>query len=54
MRLDYVDGINFEIFVMDHCEGAKTTEDLEELAEDLHERIELAIQDYAMDEGIDY
>ena len=36
---------------MDLCDGVnpKSCKDLEELSEDLHERIEGAIQDYIMD-----
>ena len=45
----------FEIYIMDLCEsqGCKVAEDYEKLAEQLHEAIELAIQDACLDEGID-
>ena len=50
-KLTYKDGLNFDIYVMDLCEGInpKSCNDLEELSEDLHERIETAIQDYILD-----
>lgn len=48
-------GLNFEIYVMDLCddEGCKTARDYERVSEELHERIENAIQDMCMDNGIE-
>lgn len=50
-RLSYKDGLNFDIYIMDLCDLAKpkSCKDLEELAEDLHERVEMAIEDYIND-----
>ena len=49
--LSYEDGLNFDIYVMDLAESInpQNESDLEELAEDLHERIEMAIQDFIYD-----
>ena len=51
MRLSFNDGLSFEIYVSDLCESIKpqTCEDLEELARDLHERVEIAIWDFVND-----
>lgn len=51
-RLNYKDGLSFDIYIMDLCEiqKPKTCKDLEELSGDLHERIECAIQDYIDDD----
>lgn len=51
-KLSYNDGLNFDIYVMDLCEGInpRSCSDLEELSQDLHERIEMAIQDYIYDD----
>lgn len=47
--------LSFEIYIMDLCEheGCKTAKDYENLAQELHEAIENAIQDVCLDEGID-
>ena len=49
-KLTYRDGLNFDIYVMDLCESIKpkSCSDLEKLSEDLHERVEMAIQDYIL------
>ena len=53
-RLDYKDGLNFDIYILDLCEKVKpkSCKDLEDLSEDLHERIETAIQDYIYDDEV--
>ena len=43
----------FELYVMDLAEKCKTAEDYEELAQQLHESVETAIQDMCMDNGIE-
>lgn len=47
--------IKFELVVMDFAEGheVKTKKDLEWLSNTLHEHLEIAMQDYAMDEEIE-
>lgn len=47
--------LEFEIYIIDLCEreGCKTVEDYEDLSQQLHESIEVAIQDACLDEGID-
>ena len=56
-KLNYteMDGISFELYVMDLCEKAKptTAEDLSILSGDLHQRIEVAIEDYIRDESLE-
>ena len=44
-------GLEFDIYVMELCEiiSPKSCKDLECLSEDLHERVEMAIQDYIYD-----
>lgn len=51
MKLSWKDGLSFEIFVSELCESVKpkTCKDLEKLSEDLHDRIEVAIEDYISD-----
>ena len=46
---------DFEIYIMDLAEAhdIKTKEELEFFADRLHEHLETAIQDYAMDEDIE-
>lgn len=50
-KISFSDGLNFEILVMNLCEAAKPKScvDLEDISEDLHQRIEIAIQDYIYD-----
>lgn len=49
--LTFEDGNNFAIYIMDLCEAVKpeTGADLQRLAEELHERIEMAIEDFIND-----
>lgn len=51
-KLSYKDGLNFDIYIYDICEMIKpeSCEDLEDLAQDLHERIESCILDYIYDD----
>ena len=44
-------GIEFDIYVMDLCESINPLResDLEDLSQELHEKIETAIQDYIYD-----
>ena len=50
-RLNYKDGLNFEIYVMDLCEiiNPQKASDFNDFSEDLHERVEMTIQDYIYD-----
>lgn len=50
-RLNYRDGLNFDIYVMDLCEiiNPQKASDFNGFSEDLHERVEMAIQDYIYD-----
>ena len=50
-RLSWKDGLSFEICVSDLCESIKpeSCKDLEKLSEDLHQRIEVAIEDFIND-----
>ena len=54
MRLDYKNGLSFEIYIMDLIEAYKSdltsASDLNDFSEDLHQRIEVAIQDYIYDD----
>ena len=54
MRLDYKNGLSFEIYIMDLIEAYKSdltsASDLNDFSEDLHQRIEMAIQDYIFDD----
>ena len=54
MRMNYKDGLNFEIYIMDLIEACKSdltsASDLNDFSEDLHQRIEMAIQDYIFDD----
>lgn len=45
--------IQFEIYIMDIAERCKTKKDFERLAEQLHDSVEIAIQDSCHDLGID-
>lgn len=47
------DMLSFEIYVMDLAKECKTKKDYERLAEELHESIEVAIQDVYNENGID-
>ena len=49
----YSEWLNFEIFVMDIAEREKidNAKDLQELADELHTHIEVALQDHANDFG---
>lgn len=44
--------LDFDIYIMDLCEviKPKSCKDLEDLSEELHERVEMAIQDYICDD----
>ena len=48
MTLSFDAGNNFEIYVMTLCEEnePKTEKDLEELAEELHQHVEIAVVDF--------
>ena len=50
-RLNYKDGLNFDIYVMDLCEiiNPQKASDFNDFSVDLHERVEMAIQDYIYD-----
>lgn len=50
-RLNYKNGLNFDIYIMDLCEAAEphSASDLSELSVDLHERVENAILDFLYD-----
>ena len=54
MRMNYKDGLSFEICIMDLIEAYKSdlisASDLNDFSEDLHQRIEMAIQDYIFDD----
>lgn len=54
-RLSYTEGLNFDIYIMDLCHQIKPTKanDLQDLSDDLHQRIEWAIEDYISDEGLE-
>lgn len=54
-KLTYNEGLSFDIYIMDLCEKAKPTkaDDLEDLSEDLHQRIEMAIDDYISDNQLE-
>lgn len=45
--------MEFELYVTDLAENCKTADDYRELAEELHEAVESAIQDLCMDNGIE-
>ena len=51
--MTYTEWLNFEIMVMDIAEREKINNatDLEEFADELHTHIEVALQDYADDNG---
>lgn len=53
-KLSFADGLNFDIYIMDLCEELKPqkAEDLNEFSEDLHQRIEMAIEDFITDTGL--
>lgn len=46
------DWLSFEIYIMDLCEAEnpKSCEDLEDFADEIHQRVENAIQDYIRDD----
>ena len=48
------DRIHFECMIMDYAEGIKDAEEIGNLAKELHECIDNALNDYAMDHDIDY
>lgn len=52
MRLDYRNGLSFDIYIMDLIEAQKpkSVKDLIDFSEDLHQRVEMAIQDYIYDD----
>ena len=52
MRLDYRNGLSFDIYIMDLIEAQKpkSAKDLIDFSEDLHQRVEMAIQDYIFDD----
>ena len=49
--MGYKDGLSFDIYVYALCENLRpeSCKDLEKLAQDLHERIEMAIEDFIND-----
>lgn len=49
--MNYRYGLEFELYVMSLCEmiNPQKASDLNSLSEDLHERVEMAIQDYICD-----
>lgn len=49
--MTYNEGIEFELYVMDLCDRQKPTscKDLEFLSDELHQHIEIAIEDYIED-----
>ena len=53
-KLNFADGLNFDIYIIDLCEVIKpqTAEDLNEFSDDLHIRIEMAIEDFISDTGL--
>lgn len=55
MKIGKTTWIEFELVCMDLMEAleVKTRDDLEWLSCTLHEHLEIAAQDYAMDEGIE-
>lgn len=52
MRLDYRNELSFDIYIMNLIEAQKpkSAKDLIDFSEDLHQRIEMAIQDYIYDD----
>lgn len=54
-KIDYITLIDFECMIMDLAEKleAKNKDDLEYLSATLHEHLEIAMEDYAMDEEIE-
>ena len=54
-KIDYITLIDFECVIMDLAENleVKNKDDLEYLSATLHEHLETAIEDYAMDEEIE-
>lgn len=51
--MTYTEWLNFEVMVMDIAEREKinNAKDLEEFADELHTHIEVALRDYADDNG---
>lgn len=54
-KLNYTHGLSFELYVMDLCEEIKPTraEDLSIISDELHQHIEIAIEDYISSEGLE-
>lgn len=50
--MTYQEGLRLEIYVMDLCEKLKpkSCTDLENLADEIHQHVEIAIQDYVYDD----
>lgn len=52
MRLTWEEGLNFDIYIMDLIESKqpKNASELIDFSEELHQRVEMAIQDYIYDD----
>ena len=52
MRLTGEEGLNFDIYIMDLIESKQPTNasELIDFSEELHQRVEMAIQDYIYDD----
>jgi len=50
--MTYKDGLSLEIYIMDLCEALKpkSCADLENFADEVHQHVEIAIQDYIDDD----
>lgn len=48
-----IDKMQFELLIMDLCEGCETAEEFRDCAETLHESVETAIQEMCWDLGIE-
>lgn len=52
MRLTWEEGLNFDIYIMDLIESKQPSNasELIDFSEELHQRVEMAIQDYIYDD----
>lgn len=52
MGLTWEEGLNFDIYIMDLIESKQPTNasELTDFSEELHQRVEMAIQDYIYDD----
>lgn len=52
MRLTWKEGLNFDIYIMDLIESKQPSNasELIDFSEELHQRVEMAIQDYIYDD----